>query len=200
MAYSHQRLRKTLAVARIGAGLLLVVAAWHKLFSPEYAQAEWQRSVSDFLNGQAVSFYPHGALDVVWRHLFGFATATGILEMALGVSLLLGLAVRLSALLGIFYYLNFLLVSWNQADAFGDCLALQSERLFLMLLLLLFCLGHAGETWGLGSLYHGQRARRWEEEQRRDGAHPAEGNAAALNEEDDELDPRHAMRIVQKRS
>lgn len=40
----------------------------------------------------------------------------------------------------------------------------EAKLIALFFLFLLFGIGHAGENWGLGSLYHHHRNRRWEKE------------------------------------
>ena len=159
MAYSHVRLRKALATARILTGALVLSGGLYKLFSPEFASIEFPHKVLSYVNGQAVSFYSLGALEFVWRHASRFATAMGLIEVALGAALVLGLAIRPAAVLAAVYVLNFVLVTWHQSDGFASDLEGQSGRLLLLLLLALFAVGHAGETWGAGSLYHASRAR-----------------------------------------
>lgn len=164
MAYSHQRLRKTLAVVRVFAGVLLIVSGGYKLFSPEFSGVDFPHSILAYVNGQAVGWYPTSALMLVWRHAAMFATATGLIEVLLGFALLLGLAVRPLAVAAMLYEFNFVLASWNQTGSFATNLDAAASRLMLIALMALFAVGHAGETWGIGSLYHAGRSRLWRSE------------------------------------
>jgi uncharacterized membrane protein YphA (DoxX/SURF4 family) len=111
MAYSHSRLRNTLALIRVLTGLMLLVAGAHKISSLEFAQIEFPALLRQASNGAAVGFYADFLDSVVRQHTGGWAVLIGLTELFIGVGLLLGLAVRPVSLVGIFYTVNFMLAA-----------------------------------------------------------------------------------------
>lgn len=176
MAYSHSRLRNTLALIRVLTGLMLLVAGAHKISSLEFAQIEFPALLRQASNGAAVGFYADFLDSVVRQHTGGWAVLIGLTELFIGVGLLLGLAVRPVSLVGIFYTVNFMLATcmapgWN--EPLWRYVENQSKLIMMFFLFLLFGIGHAGENWGVGSLYHHRRRHKWEEfEQGEDKAPP----------------------------
>ena len=166
MAYSHSRLRKTLAVIRILTGVLFLFAAAHKISSWEFAKIEFPQLVWDATHGAAVGFYGDFLRDFIWQHPSGYAALIAFTELFIGVGLVLGLAVRPVSLVGMLYSVNFMLATWNAPGANEPTWRHvdNATKLILMLFLfLLFGVGHAGESWGLGSLYHHRRHHKWEQ-------------------------------------
>ncbi|MGI9101253.1 MAG: DoxX family membrane protein [Terriglobales bacterium] len=165
MAYSHARLRKTLAFVRILTGIAFLVLGQYKVGSLEFAEVEFPIFLRDAIQGNAVAFYGHFLNSFVWDHTRSYAVLIGLMELFIGVSLVLGLAVRPVALLGIVYCVHMMLSTWwapglaEPAWRYVD----NEFRVFTALFLfLLFAVGHAGENWGLGALYHHHRNRKWE--------------------------------------
>lgn len=165
MAYSHSRLRNTLALVRIGMGAMFLLSGLHKISSLEFARTEFPKFLAQANNGAAVGFYADFLNSFVWDRPGEVAVLLGFVELFIGVGLLLGLAVRPISLLGMFYTLNFMLATWMAPGSNGALWRyVENEtRLILMFFLfLLFGVGHAGENWGVGALYHHHRHRKWE--------------------------------------
>jgi len=167
MAYSHSRLRKTLAAIRILTGVVFLFAAAHKISSWEFAKIEFPQFVWDATHGAAVGFYGDFLGSFIWQHPSGYAALVAFTELFIGVGLVLGLAVRPVSLVGMLYSVNFMLATWNAPGANEPTwrhLDNASKLILLFFLFLLFGVGHAGENWGLGSLYHHRRHQRWEQQ------------------------------------
>jgi uncharacterized membrane protein YphA (DoxX/SURF4 family) len=165
MAYSHSRLRKTLAVVRILTGVLFLFAAAHKISSWEFAKVEFPQFVSEAAHGAAVGFYGDFLSSVAGQHLAGFAALVALIELFIGVGLVLGLAVRPISILGSAYMVQLMLATWNVPgpnEPMWRYLDNSCKLLALLFLFVLFGFGHAGENLGLGSLYHHRRHRTWE--------------------------------------
>ena len=165
MAYSHSRLRKTLAVVRVLTGVLFLFGAAHKISSWEFAEIEFPRFVSGAAHGAAVGFYGDFLSSVAGQHLAGFAALAAIIELFIGVGLVLGLADRPISILGSAYMVHLMLATWNVPgpnEPMWRYLDNDGKLLALLFLFVLFGSGHAGENWGLGSLYHHHRHRKWE--------------------------------------
>ncbi len=165
MAYSHLRLRRMLAMARIILGVVFLFLGGHKIASMEFARNEFPDFVWQATHGSAVGFYSDILNSAVWAHTSKYAVVIGFMELFMGVGLLLGLAVRLIAVVGMLYSVNLMLATWMAPGAdqpMWRYLDNEAKLIFLFLLFLLLGIGHAGENWGLGSLYHHHRHRTWE--------------------------------------
>ena len=168
MAYSHSRLRKMLAVVRVLTGVLFLFAAAHKVSSWEFAKIEFPQFVSEASRGAAVGFYGDFLSSVAGQHLSGFAALAAGIELFIGVGLVLGLAVRPISILGSVYMVHLMLATWNVPgpnEPMWRYLDNGGKLIPLLFLFMLFCFGHAGENWGLGSLYHRRRHRKWEHQE-----------------------------------
>jgi len=165
MAYSHARLRKTLALVRIVTGVLFLVMGEYKVSSLEFARVGFPQFLYDAMHGRGVSFYGSLLADIAGSRPGTFAIIVGLVELFIGVGLVLGLAVRPISLIGMFYMANLMLATWMTPGP--DALLwqyLQGESVYIFgfFLFLLLGVGHAGENWGLGAIYHGRRHVKWE--------------------------------------
>jgi uncharacterized membrane protein YphA (DoxX/SURF4 family) len=165
MAYSHSRLRNTLALVRVLMGMLFLLGGAHKVSSLDFARVEFPKFLMEAYSGAAVGFYADLLHSVTWGHAGEVAVLVGFVELFIGVGLLLGLAVRPISLVGMFYLLNFMLATWmapGHNEPLWRHVDSQSKFIAMFFLFLLFGIGHAGENWGVGSLYHRRRRREWE--------------------------------------
>ena len=165
MAYSHSRLRKTLAVVRVLTGVLFLLAAAHKISSWEFAKIEFPHFVWEAAHGAAVGFYGDFLGSLAVQLLASYAAVVAFVELFIGIGLVLGLAVRPISILGSVYMVHLMLATWNVPGPNGPMwryLDNGGKLLPLLFLFVLFGFGHAGENLGLGSLYHHHRHRKWE--------------------------------------
>ena len=164
MAYSHSRLRKTLAVIRVLTGVLFLFSAAHKISSWEFAKIEFPQFVWEATHGAAVGFYGDFLGGMAGDHLARYAALVAFVELFIGIGLVLGLAVRPISVLGAVYMVNLMLATWNAPgpnEPLWRYLDNGSKLIALMFLFVLFGLGHAGENLGLGALYHRRHHGRW---------------------------------------
>ncbi len=167
MAYSHSRLRKTLALVRIATGLVFVSTGAFKISSIEFAKVLFPNFLEDAIQGSAAaSVRPI----LEWIVSYGpgrIGVLIGFVEVFIGIALVLGLAVRPAAALGMLYSIGLLLTTWNQVvstPSMSQNAEHQYRNVFPFVVFLILGVGHAGETWGVGSLYHRRRARDWQDE------------------------------------
>ncbi len=167
MAYSHSRLRKTLALVRIATGLVFLSTGAFKVSSIEFAKVLFPSFLDTAIQGGAAATV-RPILE--WIVSYGpgrIGVMIGFVELFIGISLVLGLAVRPAAIVGMLYSLGIFLATWNQV-ANSPSMAQNAEHqywnLFPLVVFLLLGVGHAGETWGIGSVYHRHRARKWQSE------------------------------------
>ena len=165
MAYTHSRLRKTLALVRIGVGLLLIHSGFYKVSSIEFARVDFVDFLYNCISVTAVDFYGNFLSKYVMPNATKVAVGIGFFELFLGISLVLGVLTRPVCLLGMLYQVSFVLATWWQPGPGEPLWHYPDEQLryvFPFFVFLILGIGHAGENWGLGSLYHGRRHERWE--------------------------------------
>src|SRR6266404_5182510 len=165
MAYSHARLRNTLALVRIGIGLLFLDLGWYKITSLDFVRVDFPQFLVYAIQGSAIDFYGKFLATYVLPESSKYAVAVGFVELTIGVGLVLGLAVRPICLLGMAYMVNLLLATWYQPSPGEPLWNYPDEQLrhaIPFLIFLVLGIGHAGENWGLGALYHKHRRKRWE--------------------------------------
>lgn len=170
MSYSHVRLRKTLALVRVLTGVLFIVFGENKISSLEFARIGFPQFIWDATHGTAATFYAGFLGNFSWQHIGRYAILVGFLELFIGVGLTLGLAVRPIAIVGMTYMVNLALATWmapGPGETLSRYLHAQLPHVLTFLLFFVFAIGHAGENWGLGSLYHHRRHLQWEQQQER---------------------------------
>jgi len=192
MAYSHARLRNTLAVVRILTGVLFLVFGVYKISSMEFARAGFPQFLWEATHGGGVGFYGRFLDSFVWESTGKYAILVGFVELFMGIGLLLGLVVRPIALLGMVYSVNLMLATWmlpGPGQPLWRYLDGEMRYIALFLLFLLLGVGHAGENWGLGAIYHHHRHLDWEKDEPVSPQDFAEENVEEENVEDDEAFP-----------
>ncbi len=165
MAYTHIRLRNTLALVRIGFGLLFVDMGWYKVNSVQFARVDFPQFLSDSIGGSAIDFYAKFLSTYVLQNSTRWAVGIGFLELTLGVCLVLGALTRLVSLVGMFYMVNLALATWYQPAPGEPLYHYPDEQIrhaIPFLIFLILGIGHAGENLGLGSWYHRKRHKQWE--------------------------------------
>ena len=148
--YSHVRLRKTLALARILTGAIFLIFGSSKISSLDFARERFPQLLWDITHGGAIGFYGNFLNSFMWENPGKYAVMLGFLELFIGIGLLLGLAVRPMAVLGVIYSVNLMLATWMMPGPNQPLWRyLEGELPFIVLLLLflLFGVGHAGEIW-----------------------------------------------------
>jgi uncharacterized membrane protein YphA (DoxX/SURF4 family) len=89
---------------------------------------------------------------VIQPHAVFFGYLTGILELWIAVSMILGLWVRATSVLGALFMLNLALSTWwepGHGAALWRYFGAELDKVPLLFLFLIFFAGKAGETWGL---------------------------------------------------
>lgn len=80
MAYSHLRLRRTLALVRILTGVLFLFLGAHKISSWEFAKVEFPQFIWDATHGAAVGFYADFLSSVVKSYPSGIAVLVALTD------------------------------------------------------------------------------------------------------------------------
>lgn len=137
---------------RIATGFLFLLFGEYKVAGPAFAHGGFQQYLQDYIQQEAVSFYRPLLTHVVLPHAVFFGYAVGILELWIALSLILGLWVRPTSVLGALFMLNLALASWwapGHGVAFWRYFGAELDTIPLFFLFLIFFAGRAGQTWGL---------------------------------------------------
>jgi thiosulfate dehydrogenase (quinone) large subunit len=156
-------LSKTIAVVRMATSAFFLLFGEYKVAGPEFAHGGFQTYLQDYIANSAVGFYRPVLSGLVLPHAVFFGYVVGIVELAVGISLLIGLWVRPACILGGLFLLNMLLATWWAPGHgvpvwryFGN----ELDHLPLLLLLIVFYAADAGRTWGLDGLVRANRGYR----------------------------------------
>ena len=159
-----------IAVLRIVVGAWFVKAVWTKLgiewlweivpypaVSPRFLGFPPKR-VAEFAAGNPVAWYKDFLEGTVTPNSRVFATLQAYGEAAVGIGLILGLLIGLSALVGLALCLNYGLAT--QWMSFGQ----QGFHVLLVTSMLIFLFARAGRAWGIDGwilAWRGDRGGRW---------------------------------------
>jgi uncharacterized membrane protein YphA (DoxX/SURF4 family) len=150
---------KTIALTRIATGLLFLLFGEYKIAGPAFAHGGFQQYLQGYIQTDAVSFYRPFLAHVVLPHAVFFGYVVGILELWIAVSLLVGLWVRATSVMGALFMLNLALASWwapGHGVALWRYFGSELDTIPLLFLFLIFFATDAGKTWGLdGTLRKG---------------------------------------------
>jgi uncharacterized membrane protein YphA (DoxX/SURF4 family) len=139
-----------MAVARIAVGIMFIMFAQYKLLHRDFAHGGYEHYVNGWLDTTAVSFYKP-FLRATLHYPLASGYAVGVAELLLGLSMVLGFAVRPFSILGALFMLNLALCTWNLPahTPAWRYLGNQLDTIPMLLLFLLFFAHRAGDTLGL---------------------------------------------------
>src|SRR5215469_13838607 len=101
-----------MAFARIVVGVFFIMFAQYKLLGPDFAHGGYAKYVTGWVQESAVSFYkPFLRATLHYPTASGYAV--GVAEMLIGLSMVLGFAVRPFSIVGALFMLNIALSTWN---------------------------------------------------------------------------------------
>ena len=152
-------LAKTIAVVRFATGFLFLLFGEYKVADRAFAHGGFQQYLQGYIQGEAVSFYRPFLANVILPHAVFFGYAVGVLELCIAFSLLLGLCVRPSSVLGALFMLNLVVATWwapGHGVAFWRYFGAELDAIPLLFLFLIFYVSDAGRTWGLDGVLRKQ--------------------------------------------
>jgi thiosulfate dehydrogenase (quinone) large subunit len=145
-------LSRAIAVIRIATAVFFILFGQYKLFGPGFAHGGFQEYLRGYIQSSAVSFYRPVLAGLVLPHAVFLGYTVGVVEMFIGLSLLLGIWVRIASVLGALYMVNLTLATWWDPGHgvpvwryFGN----ELDHLPLLFLLVIFFVADAGRYWGL---------------------------------------------------
>jgi len=148
---------KTIAVTRIATGFLFLLFGEYKVAGPAFAHGDFQKYLDGFIQTEAVSFYRPVLVHIVAPHAVFWGYAVGVLELWIAASLLLGIFVRPTSIVGALFMLNITLSTWWGAGhgvALWRYFGAELDTIPLILLFLIFFATDAGQAWGVDGALH----------------------------------------------
>lgn len=145
-------LPKTIALVRIATSVFFLLFGEYKVAGPGFAHGGFQAYLEDYIANSAVSFYRPVLSGLVLPHAVFFGYLVGIVELAIGGSLLVGLWVRPACIVGVLFLVNMALATWwapGHGVAFWRYFGNELDHLPLLLLLIVCYAADAGRVWGL---------------------------------------------------
>ncbi len=139
-----------MAVARIVIGVMFLFFAQYKLMNKDFANGGYQKYVTGYIDQTSVNFYkPVLRLTLTHPVLIGYAV--GIAELLIGISMLLGIWVRVFSVVGALFMFNLTLATWcvPLGSPLWKYLGNQVGTIPLLLLFIVFFAHNAGTTLGL---------------------------------------------------
>jgi uncharacterized membrane protein YphA (DoxX/SURF4 family) len=144
--------QKTIAITRIATGILFLLFGEYKVANPAFAHGDFQKYLAGYIQTEAVSFYRPILVHIVAPHAVFFGYFVGVLELWIAASMILGLFVRPTAIIGALFMLNLTLASWWGAGhgvALWRYFGAELDTIPLILLFLIFFAADAGQAWGV---------------------------------------------------
>jgi thiosulfate dehydrogenase [quinone] large subunit len=148
---------KTIAVTRIVTGIFFLFFAEYKVAGPAWAYGGFEKWIRGYVDGNMpVGFYKPVLVDFALVHPVLCARIVAFGELAIGLSLVLGLLVRPASIAGAVLMINMALATWfapgHDAPAW-QYIGANLDHLPLLLLFAIFFATRAGEVWGVDGLH-----------------------------------------------
>lgn len=144
---------RTIAVARIVTGIFFLFFAEYKVAGPAWAYGGFEKWIRGYVDqDMPFGFYKAILVNFVLVHPVLCARMVAWGELAIGLSLVLGLLVRPASIGGAVLMINMALATWfapgHGAPAW-QYIGANLDHLPLLLLFAIFFATRAGEVWGL---------------------------------------------------
>lgn len=153
---------KTIAAVRIATGIIFLFFAEYKIAGPAWTYGGFEGWIHQFVDeGTAVGFYKMFLVKFVLVHPVLCARIVAWGELAIGLSLVLGLLVRPASVGGMILMIALALSTWY-APGHGAPLwkyfGANLDHIPLLFLFVIFYATRAGIVWGLDDRRHRSRA------------------------------------------
>jgi len=142
---------RTIALVRMATAVFFLLFGEYKLFGTGFAHGGFQEYLRGYIEGSAVGFYRPILAQVVLPRAVLLGYAVGAVEMFIGVSLLLGIWVRVASVLGVLHMLSLTLATWwevGHSVPVWRYFGAELDHLPLLFLFVIFYAADAGKTWG----------------------------------------------------
>lgn len=144
---------KTVAATRIATGIIFLFFAEYKIAGPAFAHGGFEGWIHQFVDqDMAVSFFKILLVKFALVHPVFCAELVGWGELAIGLSLVLGMWVRAASVGGAIYMIGLGLATWyapGHGAAAWKYLGANLAHIPLLFLFAIFFSCRAGEVWGI---------------------------------------------------
>lgn len=151
----------TIAVVRILTGIIFLFFGEYKIAGLAFAHGGFQGWIHGWLNAnEPVAFYGAFLKGFVLVHPVLCARIVGWGELAIGVSLVLGLFVRAASVGGAIHMVSLALATWygpGHGAATWKYFGANLDHIPLLFLFAIFFAARAGETWGLDGIWRASK-------------------------------------------
>lgn len=139
-----------MACARIAVGVMFLFFAQYKLVHRDFAHGGYQRWVQPWAENSSLYFY-RPVLRFTLKHPVFFGYATGVVELLIGISMVLGWWTRAFSVIGALFMLNLTVATWYlpPGSPAWQYLGHELDHIPLLLLFVIFIAHDAGKTLGL---------------------------------------------------
>jgi len=140
-----------MGVARIAVGVMFLFFAQYKLMHKDFAHGGYESWVKPWAENNSLHFY-RPVLNFTLKHPVFFGYATGVVELLIGVSMLIGWWVRAFSVVAALFKINLTFATWYGASRGSPCskyLGSELDHIPLLLMFIIFFAHRAGETLGL---------------------------------------------------
>lgn len=160
MIDENSRLAKTIAVVRMATAIFFLLFGEYKVAGPGFAHGGFQQYLRGYIDTSAIGLYRPVLAHVVLPHAVFLGYLVGAVELFIGISLLLGLFVRVGSVLGILHMISLTAATWwdpGHGVPVWRYFGAELDHLPLLLLFIIFYVADAGRVWGLdGRLSRGR--------------------------------------------
>ena len=105
-------LSKALLIARVCTGVFFVLFGEYKVFDGGFAHGGFAHYLEGYIQSTAVSFYRPVLSHIVLPHAVVFGYLVGVTELFIGLSMILGVFVRVASVVGMLHMLSLTLATW----------------------------------------------------------------------------------------
>jgi len=150
-----------LALIRIGVGVLFLIFAQYKVFGTTFTlHGGFQFWINKFLEGGAYPFMSPILRGFVLPHATAIAFLVAYGELAIGLSLLLGILVRSASICGLIFMLTLLFSSDypGAAAPFWQYFGASLSHSVFALCFAAFVIGRADSVWSVAALRRNRRS------------------------------------------
>jgi thiosulfate dehydrogenase [quinone] large subunit len=128
-------------IARIVTGVFFVLFGEYKVFGRAFANGGFAHYLEGFIQQTAVSFYRPVLSHIVLPHAAVFGYLVGVVELFIGISLIVGIYVRVASVLGALHMVSLTLATWwgpGHGAPLWQYFGAELDHLPLLLLFLIF--------------------------------------------------------------
>lgn len=143
---------RTIAFVRIATGIIFLFFGEYKIVGPAFAHGGFEGWIHQFVDqDMAVGFYKVFLVKFVLVHPVLCARIVGWGEFAIGLSLVLGIFVRVASVAGMIHMINLALSTWfapGHGAPMWRYLGANLDHIPLLLLFVIFYSARGGDVWG----------------------------------------------------